>query len=448
MQETDVIIIGAGYAGLSAARDLKIAGKKVIVLEARDRVGGRVQTKYLDDKTYVDLGGAWVGPTQDTFYALIAEMGLETFPTYEEGRSRLWLNDTLKSYKGLIPPLPIGPLLSLDFAIKKLNKLAKNIDLEAPQNSEKAEKYDSMSLQTWMEKQMKFKKARELFRIAAEAIWATHPADLSFLHTLFYTKSGTSLDVLMNIKGGAQQDRITGGAQGPALKLAEILKDEIYLSKIARKVSQNATEVFVSGDGFEFKAKKLILAIPPHLNGKIDFIPNLPANKTQLFQRMPMGTVTKCYAIYDKPFWREKGLNGLAATNNGYTSVVFDNSPKDGSKGILMGFVLANQAKRFSKLSEEARKSSILNSFEKLFGEEASRPEIYLEKSWAEEEFTGGCYAAYMPTGVWTSLGGALREPFEHIHWAGTETATVWNGYIDGAISSGIRASNEIKKLI
>jgi monoamine oxidase len=446
MDKIDVIIIGAGYSGLSAANHLKKSGKNVLLLEARDHVGGRVFTKYLDDKTYVDLGGAWVGPTQDAFYNLIKETGHETFPTYDVGKSRLWYDEKVKSYTGLIPPLPIGALLSLDFAIKKMNKLSKAIDIENPQNSANAEKYDSMSLQTWMEGQMKFKKARTLFKIAAEAIWATHPADISFLHALFYTKSGTNLDVLMNVKGGAQEDRIYGGAQGPALKIAEILAANIKLNSVVKSVVQTETGVEVKGEEFSYFAKKLFIAIPPHLNQKIHFTPALPANKTQLYQRMPMGTVSKCFAIYEKPFWREKGLNGLAASNNGHTTVVFDNSPKDGSKGILMGFVLANQAKEFSKLSEEAKKASILNSFAVLFGEEAKTPIDYIDQSWAEEEFTGGCYAAYMPPGVWTSLGEALRQPSGHIHWAGTETATVWNGYIDGAISAGVRAAKETLK--
>ncbi len=447
MELFDTIIIGAGYSGLSAANYLKEKGQKILVLEARDRVGGRVYTKYINDSLYVDLGGAWVGPTQDTFYDLIKDTGHETFPTYDEGKSRLWIDDKLKSYKGLIPPLPIGALLSLDFAIKKLNKLSRNINLEKPYESVNAAKYDSMTLQTWMESQMKFKKARELFKIAAEAIWATHPADISFLHALFYIKSGTNLDVLMNVKGGAQQDRIIGGAQGPALALAEKLKNEINLNTIVSQIEQNETGVQVSGSGFSYFSKKLIIAIPPHLNQKIQFSPALSANKTQLHQRMPMGTVVKCFAIYDTPFWRKDNLNGLAACNNGHTTVVFDNSPKDGSKGILMGFVLANQAKAFSKLSEKERKESILHSFSKLYGDEAKSPINYIEQSWAEETFTGGCYAAYMPTGVWTSLGEALRKPEGHIHWAGTETATVWNGYIDGAISAGIRAAKEVLKV-
>ena len=157
-----------------------------------------------------------------------------------------------------------------------------------------------------------------------------------------------------------------------------------------------------------------------------------------------MGSVWKCYAVYEKPFWREKELNGLAASDEGYVSVTFDNSPKDGSKGIMMGFVLANQAKAFSLLSEQQRREVVLKQFAQFFGEEAQTPLFYVDKSWAEEEFSGGCYAGLMPTGAWTSLGKHLREPVGDIHWAGTETAEIWNGYIDGAIRSGERVVSEI----
>lgn len=356
----------------------------------------------------------------------------------------MWFGDKVKAYKGLIPPLPIGPLLSLDFAIKKINKLSKTINLEKPWESPNAAEWDAMTLQTWMNRQMRFQKSRDLFKIAAEAIWAADPNEFSFLHALFYTKSGVSLDVLMNVGGGAQEERILGGAQQPALKIAERLMSEIKLNSAVNTIKQTEEMVTVSGNGFTYSAKKIIVALPPSMIGKIQFDPPLPANKQQLIQRMPMGTVTKTYAIYPKPFWREKGLNGLAATNNGYTTVTFDNSPKDGSKGILMGFVLANQAKAFANLSEPERKESILSSFVKMFGNEAANPEMYLDHSWAEEEYTGGCYAGLMTTGAWTSLGEALRNPCGNIHWAGTETATEWNGYIDGAIQSGERVAREV----
>jgi monoamine oxidase len=440
----DYIVVGAGYAGLTATRELLKVGKSVKLLEARERVGGRVYTQQFDG-FYLDMGGTWVGPTQDKIYGLIREFGISTFPTYDEGKSTLLMNGKTKNYKGLTPPLPILSLLSLDMAIKKMNQLSKTVNLQSPWETPEATKWDSMTLQTWMEKQMSFDTAKKLFKIASEAIWAVHPNEISMLHAMFYTKSGTNLDALMNIKGGAQEERILGGAMSVALKMTESFPaTTIQFNAPVKTIVQNGERVEVIGKDFNYSCKKVIIALPPTLAGHIDYQPLLPANRYQLMQRIPMGTIWKCYAVYDRPFWRDKGLNGLAVSDESYVSVTFDNSPKDGSKGIMVGFVLANQAKEFSLLSENERKKAVLSQFERFYGKEAVSSNFYIDKSWAEEEFTRGCYAGVMPTGAWTSLGKHLREPIGNIHWAGTETSDVWNGYIDGAVRSGERAALEV----
>lgn len=440
----DVIVVGAGYSGLTAAKNLIAQNKKVLILEARERVGGRVFTENRADGSYLDLGGAWVGQSQDKFYELIKKCNLRTFPTYDTGKSRIWFGKKLKSYKGLIPPLSIGPLLDLDFATKKINRLSKNINLLSPWESKNANKWDEMTLATWINQNMYFKTSKELFKIACQTIWASEPSEISFLHALFYIKSGGDLDCLMNIKNGAQQDRIYGGAMKPALQIAEEMKEHIFLNHIVKAINQEKDKIKISGDNFEYYTKKVIVAIPPIVQQKITFSPPLSVKRTQLLQRLPMGIVTKTFTIYEKPFWRENGLNGLAVTDNGFTSVIFDNSPEDGSKGILMGFVLANKAKEFSTLNFEERKSSILQSLSQLFGEKAKHPLDYIDHSWALEEFSGGCYSAVFPSGVWTSLGEELRKPHFNIHWAGTETSEIWNGYIEGAIRAGERAALEV----
>ncbi|TDL99089.1 MAG: flavin monoamine oxidase family protein [Flavobacteriaceae bacterium] len=445
----DVIVVGAGYAGLSTARELKDAGKKVLVLEARDRVGGRIYTHDMGNGKYLDLGGAWVGPTQDHLYALIEEMGCTTFRTWTKGLETLWMEGKIKTYTGLIPPVDVFSLLNLDYAMKKANRLAQTINLEEPWKSKDAEKWDGMTLRTWMNKNLLTKKAKFLFQVGIEAVWSADPSELSMLHVLFYIKSGKSLEMLMNVEGGAQDSRVHGGMQQPANRLAERLGDIIQLSSPVKSVNQTADSVEVTiKDGRKYSAKKLVVCIPPPMVSKIEFTPLLCTTRTSLIQRMPMGCVTKTFAMYEKPFWREIGRNGAAVADQGHTTVVFDNSPEDGSYGLLMGFVLGNQSKEFMTLPFEERKKSILNSFTNMFGPEAQNVTHYQDQSWVTEEFTGGCYAAYMSAGTWTTLGHILRKPEGHIHWAGTETATEWNGYIDGAISSGKRAAKEVLELI
>jgi monoamine oxidase len=440
----DVIVIGAGYAGLTATYELRKADKNVLLLEARDRVGGRVWTKRFDDGSYVDLGGAWVGPTQDRLYALARTFGVDTFKTYDEGKSTQFFRGQVKRYKGLIPPLPVGALLSLDAAIKKLNKMAKAVDLTQPWTTLNARQLDSMTLASWMEQQMNFDVAKQFFRVAAEAIWAADPAEISLLHALFYIKSGRDLDTLMNIKDGAQEERFVGGAQTIADRMIAAFSDKIMYNSPVKAIIQDGEQISIVTEAATYRARRVVVTVPPILQNRIDFQPLLPAQRAQLIQRIPMGSVWKCYAIFDKPFWRQQGLNGLAATPDGHVTVTFDNSPKDGSKGIMMGFVLGNQAKEFSGLSNEDRKLSALHSFATFFGQEALKPVRYLDHSFINEEWSRGCYAGLMGPGVWTTLGTALREPIGRIHWAGTETSDVWNGYIDGAVRSGERVAKEV----
>lgn len=442
--ELDVIVVGAGYAGLTAARHCMEKGFKVKVLEARDRVGGRVHTQVLENGAYIDLGGQWIGPGQDKIYALTKEFNVETFPTYNEGKSVLFFKNRHQTYQGLIPPLRLPVLLSLDRAIKKINRLSKKIDLKQPWRSPEAEKLDEVSLAHWMRKNMWFKEARTFFTIAIEAIFAAPPQEISLLHTLFYVKSGRDLDSLMNINNGAQEERILGGAQVIADRMAAKMKDQIHLNAPVTRIIQDAFGVEVCGRDYSLKSKKVIVAIPPVMAQQIEFEPQLSPNRLQLLQRMPMGAVMKCYAIYEKPFWRAKGLNGLGLADSGCIKVCFDNSPKDGSKGILMGFALANEARRLAGLPQEERKKEMLECFIHFFGPEAKNAQVYIDKSWQEDPWAKGCYAAVIPCGLWTSFGGLLREPAGNIHWAGTETSDIWNGYIDGAIRSGERAAAEI----
>jgi monoamine oxidase len=443
----DVIVVGAGYSGLSAARLLKEAGKNVLVLEARDRVGGRVHTRHLENGQYVDLGAQWIGPTQNRMYELLKDFGIPAFKTHDQGKTILYWSGKTKSYQGLIPPLPIPALLSLNNAIKKINRLSTKIDPACPWNADKAEYWDAITLQAWMDGQMMNSKAKALFSLAAKAIFAAHPAEISMLFALYYTRSGVDFENLMNIRNGAQDERILGGADLPARKIAEILSEHLRLSMPVESVQQNIDGVSVTAGGNVFHASKLIFAIPPPMFSKIRFNTPISAERIQLWQRMPMGAVWKCYAIYSEPFWRKKGLNGVVASDSGYARVVFDNSPYNGSQGILMGFVLADEARAFSRLNEAERREAILGSFALYFGQEALRPLQYIDQTWVEEEWSQGCYTAFMAPHTMTALGKLLRVPEGHFHFAGTETAEEWNGYMEGAVRAGEREARRILAL-
>jgi len=194
-------------------------------------------------------------------------------------------------------------------------------------------------------------------------------------------------------------------------------------------------------DGREIRPHRAVVAVPPALAGRIAYDPPLPGLRDQLTQRMPHGTVIKCHAIYPEPFWRADGLTGQAGSDSGPAKVIFDNSPPEGRPGVLLAFLEGRLARELGTWPAADRREAVLATLARLFGPRAAAPEAYHELAWAEEEFTRGCYGAFLGPGVWTSLGRALREPIGPLHWAGAEHATVWNGYMDGAVRSGEAAA-------
>jgi monoamine oxidase len=443
MSDVDLVVVGAGLAGLSAARAATARGASVVVLEARDRVGGRTLNESLDvDGKVVEVGGQWVGPTQHRLLELAAELGIDTFPTNVAGENVIEWRGALKRYRGTIPRISLPVLLDVQQAQMRLNRLSRQVDPEAPWLTPGARALDSQTFATWIERGgCRTAGGRTLLEIVCQAVWACEPADVSLLHVLFYIRSAGSFEVLTDSEGGAQEARFVGGSQRIALRLAEELgSDVVRLSTPVRSIAWSADGgVSVAG----VSARRAIVAVPPTLTSRIDFDPILPGHRDQLVQRMPQGTVWKCMAVYDEPFWRRDGLSGSGLSDTGPVRVTFDNSPPDGSPGVLLGFLEGDHARRAGLMQPAERRAAVLDVFGRLFGERARAPERYIEKSWAEEQWTRGCYGCYMTPGGWTSFGRALRAPVGPVHWAGAEIATIWNGYMDGAVRSGERAVAE-----
>jgi len=461
--EADVAIVGAGLAGLVAARRVLAAGSQPLVLEARERVGGRVLNEEIGDGKIVEIGGQWIGPTQDRIAALAVELGVETFPTYDGGRHLIEIGGRRAAYTGAITDARLGLVRELSKAISpaalaefeiaraRLDRMARRVPLAQPWAAPKARRWDGQTFATWIRRNTRTAAARTLFELATEAVWAAEPADVSLLHVLFYTRSGSGFNSLVGTGGGAQQDRFHGGSQRIPLLMAEQLGGErLRLGAPVRRIAHGEGGVTLEADGpggeaggLQVRARRAIVALPPTLAGRIAYDRPLPARRDQLTQRMPQGTVIKTMAIYDEPFWREQGLSGQAATDANPARVVFDNSPPDGSPGVLLGFLEGRLAREWGARPAAERREAILAGHGRLFGERAARPERFIERVWAEEEWTRGCYGCLMTTGGWTEYGEALRAPIGPLHWAGSETATEWSGYMDGAVQSGERAAAE-----
>lgn len=444
-RDADVAIVGAGLAGLVAARRLREQGCSVVVLEARERVGGRLLNAPIGEGKVVEVGGQWVGSGQDRVLALIGELGLETHRTYDTGRSVLELEGRIRTYSGTIPRL--GPLVLADIAQARLRleRLARSIDLDDPAASRRGGELESRTLAQWLARGMRTRKARALLRIAGRTVWGAEPEEMSLLHALFYMAGAGGLDPLLDVEGGAQESRVVGGSQLIAERLAADLGPALLLGYPVSRISAAPKGVIVSSDaGESVQAARAVLAVPAPLRAGIDFEPALPLPHRRVAELVRFGRLLKCVAVYAVPFWRESGLSGEALSDAGPLTLTFDNSPPDGSPGVLLGFVGGADAHRFAALPEADRREAALATLGRLFGPAAREPGLYLEQDWGRERWSGGGPTFLMGPGAWREAGPGLRTPVGRLHWAGSETATRWAGFMDGAVRSGERVATEV----
>ena len=439
----DVVVVGAGLAGLTAARELVRSGASVVVLEARDRVGGRTYSREVGGQ-WVDLGGQWIGPGQKRMEALARELGLSTFPTWSKGKKILDTGRKLSTYEGTIPSMSPVNLLVLHLALSRAEKMRARVPAATPFLADGAADLDATTLAAWQRRNIPSRLVRDVFDVAVRVIWGAEASELSLLYFLAYANAGQGLMHLVEIENGAQQDRFARGAQSVALALAAGLGDRVVLGAPALRVEHGEGGVTVHTRKGAFGGKYAIVAVPPALAGRIAYDPILPASRDALTQRMAMGATTKCMAVYERPFWRDRGLSGEVACTGGPITVVFDNSPADGSRGMLLGFAVGRPARELSQRPEAERRRAVLSAFARFFGPEAAEPLDYVEHDWSAEEWTRGCPTGTMPPGVMTQLGPALRAPVGRLHWAGTETAVEYCGYMEGAVESGERAAREV----
>jgi monoamine oxidase len=443
-EHVEVVVVGAGFAGLTAARALGEAGRSVVVFEARDRVGGRTCTEE-HHGTWIDLGGQWIGPGQERIAALIAELGFGTYPQPEQGDDLLLDDGVARRVPNVARAFTDEELVAYVELVGALEAIAEQVPLDAPWRAPEAGAWDATSLRGWVRARGVGPRVAGLFEVGVQALFAASTAQLSLLHAAHYVHSAGGWSKLTDTEGGAQQDRVEGGVQAVAERLAGLLPEGALrlLSPVGR-IAQDDHGVVVEAAGTVVRADRAVVALPPTLAGRIGYDPPLPARRDQLVQHMPQGSVIKFHVLYDTPWWRAEGLSGTVLCPDEPIGVTFDCTPPAGTPGLITGFFEGPAAVAAGMRTTDERRDVVEDVLGRALGKRAREVLDYVDRDWSAEPFTRGCYGAHLPPGAWTVYGPALREPAGRIHWAGTETAERWTGYIDGAIDSGQRVAAEV----
>jgi len=430
-EQADVAIVGAGISGLAAAHQLQRSGlNSFLVLDARGQVGGRILNQVVAGKT-VEGGGEWIGPTHTAMASLIADLGLQTFKTYDEGRELFAIGARVVEGGGTAGA-------EFDDVKALLNEMALQVPLDAPWRAPHALVFDSISLDDWLSWRGASRDVHVLFDKVTWSILGALAADISFLYFLFYIHSSGNLDERLAVTGGAQESRIVGGPQLVPIRLAELLGDRVVTGSAVRQIFDAGNKVVIVSDHRIVEAKRVIVAMAPADANRIQFSPALPSQRQGLMQYWPVAKVFKGNVAYASPFWRSQGLKGQVSSVGTIYSV-FDNSPPDGSCGILEVFAASGAL----AVRRNTRFAQIKKTLSAYFGPQANQPIGYVEKDWGGERWISGCVSPLGPKFL-TTYGPALRATTGHIHWAGAETAAVWNGKMEGAVRAGQGAALDV----
>ena len=441
----DVVVVGAGIAGLVAATDLVAGGAEVVVLEARDRVGGRLLNVEIGGEPN-ELGGQWIAPYQSEMHALLGDLGIELFHAYREGdHLMIDAEGTLNRYHGTDDPLPPASSRAYDAAVAKLDALVAELDPEAPWEHPRAAELDSITFEQWLATEVDDTLGRDLLRAFMAGGYMTKPADTFSLLGALATVAGAGSVANLFEPDLCLHSRVVGGSQLIPLRLAERLGDRVVLDAPVHTVRWSDDDgIEVEAGSHRVSAQAVVVAVPPNVAGLIRFEPALPGWRMRLHQAMTQGDVIKVLAVYDGPFWRADGLAGEGFAPYAFVREVYDNTPPAGTPGVLCTFLAGERARSAERLEAGERRRLVLEGLAQFFGRRALDAVDVIERDWSQEEWTRGAYAATFGVGGLSRHGTGLARPVGPIHWAGTELAGIGHMHMEGAVRSGRAAARAI----
>lgn len=440
----DCIVVGAGFTGLAAATELRRLGKSVLVVEARDRVGGRVENMVLPDGQVIELGGQWIAPSHEHVHALVERYQLQQLPA-SPGRA-------LMRMEGNVVELPIGgeddaertpfEVADLGQGLLRFRRLANRVQ-EDPVWAQANRVWLEQDLRRWLHANLRTPGGRADFEHVLRAVRVEDHATLR--DGLDRVNQGVDLERLVAINDRVRQTRVRGGIWTVAERLAAELGDAVRTGVLVTGLVQDAEQVsVVLADGERLRARRALLTLPPWLAQKLSYDPELPSWREDVVHRTTPGSVVKAFAIYERPWWREHGWSGQMSADEGPVRVSFDTTDPGCQRGVLMGFFEGSEAETVSRLSVSLRRRLFLESLSGVFGPQAAEALDYVDRDWVTDPYTQGCHGAHFAPGLWRVNGQLLAEPFGRIHFAGAEYSSEFNGYIEGALLSAQEAASTI----
>ncbi|XP_033113592.1 amine oxidase [flavin-containing]-like [Anneissia japonica] len=436
-QQKEVVIIGGGISGLCATNLLHEHGLDVVLLEASERVGGRTYTLKI----------------QDRVLRVAKQLDIDHYKIIEDAKL-VWVQKGI--FYPYMPSTAYYPKFWNPFVWLDMNNIGRQWDAigstipsDAPWDCPNAEELDKMTMQQWIHRNTWTKTGHDFCCNMVSQILTSEPHELSVLFFMWYIKVCEGFMRTFAAENGGQERKFVGGSQEISLRLLEKLgKERVILESPVINIEQNDDGAFIKTlNGDIYKAKYVVMAMPPGMVQKIHFKPPLPPLRNQLIARAPVGSVLKCIVYYKTQFWREKGFCGSSWGIDPDIPIKWslDDTKPDGTAPALITFITANKAREFCELSKDERQAKICQYFASAFdSEEALHPVNYVEKNWMEEPYIGGCYTTVFSPGTLFRYGRELRKPVGCVHFGGTETARKWAGYMDGAVESGERAAREI----